>query len=209
VAVSPDPTGLTPGQAVTPASEPQPTPAPSPDAGGAPEPAPQDPAAIEAIWQNRFSQRDRAHNAEVESLRAQLAEARGVSVPAPANGEPGATPTQAESYKARYEAAQQELSQERARRTVSERRAMFPALAAELSPEDPTWAQANEESLARLNALVGAPAKPAPTGHVDPNNPARTPPAPAKDLSMMSKQELLDELKRLSPAEEAARQLLR
>jgi hypothetical protein len=202
VAVSPDPQGALgqqpgqpDGQAPAPGEGQQPTP------DGSPEPQPQTVEEVQAIWQNRFSQRDRAHNAEVESLRRQLAEASGQpSAPATAAGEPGSTPT--DSYKARFEATQQELEQVRRQATVNDRRARYPALAGEIAATDPVWAQANDESLARMNALAGTPAKPPPTGPIDANQPSRQP-VMAKDPSQMSKDELLQELSRMSPAEQA------
>ena len=186
------------GQAPVEGQQPQPE-------GSAPA-QPQTPEEVEAIWRNRFSQRDRAHNAEVESLRRQVGELRGTGTPSAAAD--GTTPA-GNSYKAQYEAAQQELEQVRREATVANRRAQFPALAGEIAATDPVWASANEESLARMNALVGAPPRPAPAGPIDQNQPPRTPTGPRKALDQMSKDELLQELARQSPAEAARMEALR
>lgn len=170
---------------------------PTPD-GSAP-PAPQTVEEVNAIWQNRFSQRDRAHNAEVESLRQQVADLRAAPPPPQADG----SPAPVDSYKARYEATQQELNQWKQQATVNDRRARYPQLAGEIAATDPVWSQANDESLARMNALINQPAPPPRTGPIDANQPPRTTPGTPKPLDQMSQQELLQELARLSPAEEA------
>jgi TolA-binding protein len=168
-----------------------------PDQGSAP-PAPQSPDEVEAIWRNRFSQRDRAHNAEVESLRQQMetlqrsVEATQQGGQATNGGEP--------SYKMRYEQTQRELEVERQARQTTERRLRFPALAGEVAPDDPLWVSARDETLARLNATFGAPPPPEPTGHVDMNNPARAT-VTAKPIGEMTKDELLAELQRLAPGQ--------
>jgi hypothetical protein len=56
--------------------------------------------------------------------------------------------------------------------------------------------------LARLNATFQQPAPLPPTGHVDANNPSRPNIVP-RPVSEMTKDELLQELKRLAPAVEA------
>lgn len=169
-----------------------------PDQGSA-APAPQTPEEVEAIWRNRFSQRDRAHNAEVESLREQM-ESLQRSVEASQQGGQAAQSSGEPSYKARYEQTQRELEVERQARQTTERRLRFPALAGEVAPDDPLWVSARDETLARLNATFGAPPPPEPTGHVDANNPARTTVTP-KPIGDMTKDELLAELQRLAPAQ--------
>jgi hypothetical protein len=182
VTLSPDNPALTNGQA-------QP-------AEGSATPAPQTPEEVEAIWRNRFSQRDRAHNAEVESLRRQMEDLQRTVE----SGTPGQSITGEPSYKARYEQTQRELEQERQARQMTERRLHYPALAGEVAPDDPLWVSARDETLARLNATFAAPPKPEPTGYVDANNPARVVVA-AKPIEQMSKDELLSELARLGPLE--------
>jgi len=189
VALSPDNPNLTNGEPAQPAAPAQP-----PAEGSAP-PAPQTPEEVEAIWRNRFSQRDRAHNAEVDSLRQQMeALQRSVEGAAasgnPASGEP--------SYKARYEQTQRELETERQARQTTERRLRYPALAGEVAPDDPLWVASRDETLARLNSTFAAPPRPGPTGHVDANNPAREV-ISQKSASDMTKEELLKELARLAP----------
>jgi hypothetical protein len=186
-----NPAPLTPGQETQPPAQPD---------GSAPPPEPQTPEDVEAIWRNRFSQRDRAHNAEVESLRQQLDEARRSADAKPTDGQ-----AQPDSYKARFEQSQQELERERQARQVTERRLRFPALSQEVPADDPMWVSGRDETLARLNATFTAPAPPPPTGHVDANNPSRSNLAP-KPVAEMSKDELLAELKRLAPNVDAPRQ---
>lgn len=184
MALSPDNPALTNGEA-------QPA-----EAGSAPA-APQTPEEVEAIWRNRFSQRDRAHNAEVESLRTQM-ETLQRSVEATQAGTPatGGEP----SYKARYEATARELETERQARQTTERRLRFPALAGEIAPDDPMWVSSRDETLARLNATFSAPPPAEPTGHVDANNPVRQT-VTHKPAAEMTKDELLQELARLAPLE--------
>lgn len=185
---SPESTGLTNGL------DPQP-------AEGSEPAAPQSAEEVEAIWRNRFSQRDKAHNAELQSLREQLnALQQSASAQPPADGSnPDA------GYKSRYEQTLKELEQERQQRVITERRMKFPALASEVPADDPSWTVARDETLARLNAnLAAISSPPAPTGPIDRNNPRRDAPGSGtKDLTQMSKDELLRELERLSPAEAA------
>jgi hypothetical protein len=173
-------------------------PAQPPD--GSAEPTPQTPEEVEAIWRNRFSQRDKAHNAEVQSLREQVDALRS----APPSQPPADGSNPDGGYKARWEQTQRELEQERQSRAIDARRAKFSDLAREVPPDDPLWAAAREESLARLNANLTGPAPaPEPTGLIDRNNPRRDTPAAAKPIEQMSKDELLRELERAAPAEEA------
>jgi hypothetical protein len=189
VSTSPPPGDLTNGQASQPTE-------------GSEPPAPQTPEEVEAIWRNRFSQRDRAHNAEVQSLRDQLT-ALQQTPPPPAPSADG-TVSPDSGYKARWEQTQRELQQEREARAIDQRRGKYAALAGEVPAADPMWASALDESLARLNAqLSGPPAPPAPTGPIDRNNPRRDLGTPMKNPDDMTKDELLQELARLSPAEEA------
>lgn len=167
---------------------------------GSAEPAPQTPEEVEAIWRNRFSQRDRAHNAEVQSLREQLSALQ--STPPSQPSADGSIPDG--GYKARWEQSQRELEQERQSRAIDARRSKFSALAQEVPADDPLWASPREETLARLNATLNGPAPaPEPTGLIDRNNPRRETPLPGKPLEQMSKDELLRELERAAPAEEA------
>ena len=179
--LSPDNPALTNGEA-------------QPAEGSAPT-APQSPEEVEAIWRNRFSQRDRAHNAEVESLRRQMDDIQRSVESGQGNGTASAEP----SYKARYESSQRELEQERQARQMTERRLLYPALAGNVAPDDPLWVSARDETLARLNATFASPS-PEPTGYVDANNPARVV-VQSKPIEQMSKDELLQELGRLAPGE--------
>jgi hypothetical protein len=120
------------------------------------------------------------------------------SVEARAEGQPAASGEP--SYKARFEQTQRELEQERQARQTTERRLQYPALAGEVAPDDPMWVTSRDETLARLNATFSAPPRPEPTGHVDANNPAR-PPTVQKSAAEMTKDELLNELRRLAPAQ--------
>jgi hypothetical protein len=190
---SPDGTPMTGGEGQAPAAE---------GSGPSPDPTPQTPEEVEAIWRNRFSQRDRAHNAEVESLREQLDSARR-SGEAPQGGESPADP-QTASYKARLEQTQRELEEERQKSKVTERRLRFPELAREVPSDDPMWVAGRDETLARLNSTFQPNPVVSPTGHVDANNPSRQTLQP-KLTSDMSKDELLAELKRLAPVVEAER----
>jgi len=185
VTLSPEPPGtLTNGEA-------------QPAEGSAPT-EPQTPEEVEAIWRNRFSQRDRAHNAEVQSLQEQLAALKT----SPPSQPPGGGGNPDDGYKARYEQTQQELQQERQLRAIEARRGKFPALAQEVAADDPLWASAKDETLSRLNATIAVPPPLPSTGPIDPNNPRRDARPATKDPMQMTKDELLRELQRLSPVEE-------
>lgn len=189
MSISPEPGALTNGEVS------------QPDSTGSEPPAPQTPEEVEAIWRNRFSQRDRAHNAEVQSLRDQLTALQQTPPPPVASADGTVNPDS--GYKARWEQAQRELETERTSRAIDQRRVKYASLATEVPADDPIWASGRDETLARLNAQLH-PAMPLPpTGPIDRNNPRRDSMPQAKNPDEMSKDELLQELARLSPAEEA------
>jgi hypothetical protein len=176
------------------------TPAPSgPDGATADPVAPSGGSTVEeveAIWRNRFSARDRAHNAEVESLTAQMNVLRQQPTPTPA-GEPGG-PT------ARERELEQQLATTRA---AYELRGKYPDAAAVLGDEITKLA---EEKIAAINAgfspQQGSPTAGTPSGQppiIDPNAAPRTPsggqlgPKKAEDMEI---DELHDELRKLTPA---------
>ena len=81
---------------------------------------------------------------------------------------------------------------EQAARVIDQRKAKYPALAA-AGTEDDVFATASEATLAKLNAL----ADDEPKGtFIAPTGPKRGAPAQPKTYAEMSKQELLDEMKR-------------
>lgn len=153
---------------------------------------------VEAIWKNRVSQKDRAHDAEVKALRAraEAAEARAArKAEADAEGS-----SEAEVWKTRYEEAQKTADQEREARLIEVREAKYPLAAEALEPA--ILATMDEGKLAALNARLDNEADaPAPSkgSQIDPNAAPRRSPAPPKPTEAKSVAELESDLKRYGP----------
>jgi hypothetical protein len=154
------------------------------DLAAAPEgAAPVVPATVEeaeAIWQKRVSNRDKAHNAEVAELRRQL-----VALQTGAPPESATVPT----------AEQVRIKELETQIAVEKRKVRFPHAAEDLGDDIAT---VDEVRLARLEARLAA-EDAAPAPRMDPNSAGRGAPGAPKPLSEMSKEELLAQLKGLSP----------
>ena len=182
-------------------TEPATTPPPSPEATADQE----DVAAedrtveeVEAYWQKRQSGKDRAHAAAEEALRQQV-ESLQRQLEATAAGR--TAPDTQESSTVRE--LREQLDQERTARTIADRRAKFPAAAEWLGMNSSVFATADEVDLAKVNALVDD-AAPRNGELIAPTSPRKAAPPPsAKPYSEKSKEELLDDLKRISPAYDA------
>jgi hypothetical protein len=167
--------------------------------GDAVEQQPKTVEEVEAFWRNRFSARDRAHNAETAALRAQM-DAQQRAPVAPAEGE---TPEAA-----RVRELERTLQQERAARQASELRSQYP-LAAGLLGDSVTGLP--PETLAAIEAAVDNGQAQTGPPMMDPNA-ARRPAAGMpgqgqKPLNEKTKDELLADLRRAAPAfQEAARE---
>jgi hypothetical protein len=152
------------------------------------------PEEIEAIWKNRVSQKDRAHAAEAKALRerAEAAEAKAArTAEAEAEGS-----SDADQWKAKYEASQKAVEQERTERLIEVREAKYPMAAEALEPE--VLAKMDEGKLAALNARLDD-GEPAPSGRIDPNAAPRRTPSPPTSPRDKSVAELEADLKRYGP----------
>lgn len=191
--MSVDPTQVTP-------------PPPSPD-GSTPPPAngaEVDPYAgktveeIDRDWRYRVGQKDRAHAAAEQALRDEIASLKQQrQAPAPGNGQSSGQVPQGEDprYRALSEqlaAAQKETAEERRLRIVETRRAKYPHLSKQVG-NDTSIFEADEATLARLNAQLDDEANVSPLA---PTSPRKTAPAQPKDINSMSKADLEAELKR-------------
>jgi hypothetical protein len=192
--VSVDPTQVTP-------------PPPSPD-GSTPPPngAEVDPLAgktvedVDRDWRYRVGQKDRAHAAAEQALRDQIAsleaqnKARGQQAGGQSSGQAPATgeDPQLAFLREQLATAKQETEAERKLRIVETRRAKYPHLSKQVG-NDTSIFEADEATLARLNAQLDDEANVSPLA---PTSPRKGAPAPAKNVNDMTKAELEAEMKR-------------
>jgi hypothetical protein len=140
---------------------------------------------VEAFWRNRFSARDKAHNAETAALKAQIEAMQK----APSKPQEGESPDAA-----RLRELEQALEQERARARAAELRTQYPLAASILGDE---VVRVSPEKLAAFNAAVEQGESPI----IDPNSaPRRGAMAAPKPPAEKSIDELKGELKALTPA---------
>ena len=152
---------------------------------------------VEAEWKHRLSQKDRAHAAAETVLQDQIATLER-RLGARTSPEPGQAPS---AEPEELTQLRRELAAERGQRVVAERKAKFPALAEFLGAgADEMFAQGSEVALAKLNSQFEETSA---GTLIAPTAPRRGAPTSAKPLSEKSKEELLDDLKRLTPAYEA------
>jgi hypothetical protein len=147
-------------------------------------------AEVDAFWRNRFSNRDRAHNAEVAALKAQIEAMQKAPAASGASGDPNA---------AQLRALQEQLETERAIRTLSGK---YPHAYETLGDD---VFRLPEEKVAAINAMGGErPVVPAP--RVDPNAAPRNAAAlpAAKPMEEKSVDELKADLRALAPAYQQA-----
>lgn len=182
-----------------------PTP-PSPEGSTAPAngAAPVDPYAgktveeVDRDWRYRQSQKDRAHAAAEQALRDEIASLRR---DAEARGQAGGqssgqvAPGDDPRYRALTEqlaTANKEKEEERRLRIVETRRAKYANLSKRVG-NDTSIFEADEATLARLNAELDDEANVSPLA---PTSPRKAAPSQPKDANSMSKAELEAELKR-------------
>jgi hypothetical protein len=142
---------------------------------------------VEAFWRNRFSARDKAHNAETAALKAQMEAMQK----APAKAQEGESPEAA-----RVRELEAALEAERRARAVTSLAAKYPDAAAVLGDQIATLP---EEKIAAIDAVAaGGSGGPI----IDANAaPRRASAAPvAKPVEEKSVEELKDELRALTPA---------
>jgi hypothetical protein len=160
--------------------------------GDAVESQPKSVEEVEAFWRNRFSSRDRAHNAETAALHAQIEALKTAPVKPPEGETPEA---------ARIRELEGQLARTEAARQAEGLRAKYPLAASVLGE---TITTLPEEKIAALNAMAEGDINRAPAGSViDPNNAGRraaTQASPAaKPLHEKTKEELLNDLRAAAP----------
>jgi hypothetical protein len=148
---------------------------------------------VEAAWRQRQGKQERAHAAAEQVLRDQIAvyERRLTGADRNIGQQAGSEATSEELAEAR-----RQLEVEKAARIASERRAKYPALAATVGGDNSIFSNTDEATLAKLNASyedVRAPV-------MAPTSPRRSTPTTPKRYSEKSKEELLDDLRQVSPA---------
>lgn len=139
-------------------SQPDPTPpsaegepaVPATDAAPVEAPTPQTVDEVEAIWRNRVSGKDRAHAAETATLRQQIEDYKSRLTQKEVTDLEGAS--DAEQWKARYEAEQQRADAAERQRLLDVRTAKYGAAAETL--DEATIASMDEARLAALNARL-------------------------------------------------------
>lgn len=158
------------------------------------------PEEIEAFWRNRVSNKDKAHAAAERALREEIASLKAQASQATrSSGQDGEN----SQVNAQVAALQKELETERQARIVDQRKAKYPALAAQAGSDD-LFRISDEATLAKLNALADDNSGGGRT-LIAPTNPQKSPPPPPKALKDMSKDDALAVLRRLSDAEVASR----
>lgn len=151
----------------------------------------------EAIWRNRVSGKDRAHNAEVATLRGQITALESQIKAKPTTGSED-DPREGEVQRLR-----QELEAEKAARVMDSRKAKYPFAADTL--DDDTLARMDEAKLAALNARLDDTDVPAPgyRPSLDPNRAARRPSSPTSPEEK-SVDDLKSDLRRYAPEFQAS-----
>ena len=155
---------------------------------------------VEAFWRNRSSGKDRAHNAETQALKDQIAALKQAPAPAPVGESPEA---------ARIRELEANLQTERTARAAAQLQAQYPTAAgilgesiANLPPEKIAAIEAafdNNGGLGRA-PMIDPNAAPRPT----PGNPGGNGQKPVREKT---KDELLADLRRMAPAiQEAAKE---
>ena len=164
---------------------------PEPEAPESPEVAPTV-EQVEASWAERMSKRDLAHNAEVATLRNQLAAAEAAGDNATSQAD--VVGDEVSALKKQLSEAQKNNQQQQADFQARIRAAEYPFAAEALDAG--TLGAMDEAKLSGLNARL-APSK-APTVPVDPNTPGTGAPS-AKPNSDKTAAELAEDIKRMAP----------
>jgi hypothetical protein len=155
---------------------------------------------VEAQWQHRVSQKDRAHAAAEQALRdendalkrqmAALSQPRSQS-----NGQSGqGDSAEAETLRQQLEDQRRETENERRLRLLESRRVKYPALAASVGEAGiDVFAVQDDATLARLNAQLEDGSS---VGTFAPTAPRRPAPQAGKNLNDMTKAEIEAEMRR-------------
>jgi hypothetical protein len=166
--------------------------------GDAVEQQPQSVEDVEAFWRNRFSSRDRAHNAETAALKAQIAALQT----APATPPAGETPEAA-----RIRELEAALQQANTARQAEALRSQYPMASAVLGDATTNVPPA---TLAAIEAAIDrgeSPVQPRVDPNMAPRGNSAIQPQAAKPVTQKTKDELLGDLRRLAgPYQEALKE---
>jgi hypothetical protein len=176
----------------------------APPNGAAPDDGTQAPPRsvedVEAQWQHRVSQKDRAHAAAEQALRdendALKRQMTALSQPrSPSSGQSGSSDdSETAVLRQQLEDQRKATDEERRLRMLETRRAKYPALSASVGEAGiDVFATQDEATLARLNAQLEDGSS---VGTFAPTAPRRPAPVAGKALNDMSKAELEDQLRR-------------
>jgi hypothetical protein len=153
---------------------------------------------IEQFWRNRVSKKDKTHAAAERALREEIASLKSAAAAsATSSSQDGGT----EPVNPQIATLQRELEEERRARVIDQRKAKYPALAAQAT--DDLFSISDEATLAKLNAMADENSGGGRT-LIAPTNPARSAARPPKSLQDMTKDEVLRELQKMSDAEQQA-----
>ena len=157
------------------------------------------PEEIEAIWKNRVSQKDKAHNAEAQALRNQneTLKQRLERMEAEQRQKNEGDLSEADQWKAKAEDAERRAQQADQQRVIDVRLAKYPAAAEAL--DEAVLGSMDEGKLAALNTRLAGEGSP-PSGPIDPNSAPKRNPAPPKSAADKSVAELESDLERYGPA---------
>lgn len=164
------------------------------------------PEEIEAIWRNRVAGKDRAHAAETATLRSQIEASSRRTAELEAQLQQRTTEglSEAEQWKAKAEAAERDLANERRSNTLQQRTLKYAAAAEAL--DEATLVGMDEAKLAALNTRLstGASEGPTPpqtpTPPLDPNQAPRRPSGQSTGPRERSVEELEGDLSKHAPA---------
>jgi hypothetical protein len=157
---------------------------------------------LDKQWRHRVSQKDRAHaaaeealRAETESLRrqlqAQVSTATGQS--GTQGNAQGVDPT-VQTLRQELANKNREIEEERNLRVIESRKGKYPALARQVGEAGTAiFATADDATLAKLNAMADDEVQGSPMAS---NSPRRPAPGQPKDITQMSKAELEEELRK-------------
>jgi len=156
---------------------------------------------LDKQWRHRVSQKDRAHaaaeealRAEAESLRRQLqAQTDRATGQSGTQGAQGGDPT-VQALREELANKQREIEEERNLRQIESRKAKYPALARQVGDAGSgVFNTADDATLARLNALADDEVQGSPMASNSPRKPA---PGQPKDITAMTKAEIEEELRK-------------
>ena len=157
---------------------------------------------LDRQWRHRVSQKDRAHaaaeealRAETESLRRQLqAQVNTATGQSGTQGAQGNVDPTVQTLRQELANKNREIEEERNLRVIESRKGKYPALARQVGEAGASiFTSADDATLAKLNAMADDEVQGSPMAS---NSPRRPAPGQPKDINAMSKVELEEELRK-------------